>query len=79
MRYATTLIQMPLGLVPVAVPPRRFQPFPREQRRQLGRFSGDLRSRIAVITVLLIPATLGLWVLAVPVIALLSAWQLHPL
>jgi putative peptidoglycan lipid II flippase len=72
MRYATTLIQMPLGLVPVAVSLAALPTL--SQRAAEGNWEG-FRAMFArglrLITVLLIPATVGLWVLAVPVIALL--------
>jgi putative peptidoglycan lipid II flippase len=72
MRYATTLIQMPLGLVPVAV---SLAALPSMSQRAAGGDWDGFRSIFArglrLITVLLIPATVGLWVLATPVIALL--------
>jgi putative peptidoglycan lipid II flippase len=72
MRYATTLIQMPLGLVPVAVSLAALPSL--SQRAADGNwdaFRAILARGLRLITVLLIPATVGLWVLAVPVIALL--------
>jgi putative peptidoglycan lipid II flippase len=72
MRYATTLIQMPLGLVPVAV---SLAALPSLSQRAAGRdwegFRAIFARGLRLITVLLIPATVGLWVLAVPLIALL--------
>jgi putative peptidoglycan lipid II flippase len=72
MRYATTLIQMPLGLVPVAVSLAALPTL--SQRAAAGNWDGFrtvFARGLRMITVLLIPATVGLWVLAVPVIALL--------
>jgi putative peptidoglycan lipid II flippase len=72
MRYATTLIQMPLGLVPVAVSLAALPSL--SQRAAAGNwdaFRAIFARGLRLITVLLIPATVGLWVLAVPVIALL--------
>jgi putative peptidoglycan lipid II flippase len=72
MRYATTLIQMPLGLVPVAV---SLAALPSLSQKAAGGDWEGFRSIFArglrLITVLLIPATVGLWVLASPLIALL--------
>jgi putative peptidoglycan lipid II flippase len=72
MRYATTLIQMPLGLVPVAVSLAALPTL--SQRAAEGNWEGFraiFARGLRLITVLLIPATVGLWVLAVPVISLL--------
>jgi putative peptidoglycan lipid II flippase len=72
MRYATTLIQMPLGLVPVAVSlaalPSLSQ---RAAEANWAGFGAIFARGLRLIVVLLIPATVGLWVLASPVIALL--------
>ncbi len=72
MSFATTLIQLPLGLVPVAV---SLAALP-----SLSQFAADhdwegFRSvfgrGLRLVVVLLVPATVGLWVLAQPVIRLL--------
>jgi putative peptidoglycan lipid II flippase len=72
MRYATTLIQMPLGLVPVAVSlaalPSLSQ---RAAEANWAGFGAIFARGLRLIVVLLIPATVGLWVLASPMIALL--------
>ncbi len=72
MRYATTLIQMPLGLVPVAVSlaslPGLSQ---RASALDWDGFRGIFGRGLRLVLVLLIPATVGLWVLAVPVIQVL--------
>ena len=72
MSYATTLIQLPLGLVPVAVslaalPSLSLFAAERDWEGFRGIFGRGLR----LVIVLLIPATFGLWVLAGPVIQLL--------
>jgi putative peptidoglycan lipid II flippase len=72
MRYATTLIQMPLGLVPVAVSLAALPSL--SQKAVAGAWAdfGAIFARgLRLIVVLLIPATVGLWVLASPVIVLL--------
>jgi putative peptidoglycan lipid II flippase len=72
MRYATTLIQMPLGLVPVAV---SLAALPMMSQRAAGGdwtgFGAIFGRGLRLIVVLLIPATVGLWILASPVISLL--------
>ncbi len=72
MRYATTLIQMPLGLVPMAVSLAALPGL--SQRANIGDWAGfrSLFSRgLRLVLVLLVPATAGLWALAEPVIRLL--------
>ena len=72
MRYATTLIQMPLGLVPVAVSLASLPSL--SQRASVGdsdAFRGIFGRGLRLVLVLLIPATVALWVLAVPVIQVL--------
>jgi putative peptidoglycan lipid II flippase len=72
MRYATTLIQMPLGLVPVAVSLAALPGM--SQRASVGdwdSFRGIFGRGLRLVLVLLIPATVGLWVLAEPVIQVL--------
>ncbi len=72
MRYATTLIQLPLGLIPVAIslaalPTLSQHAAIRDWSGFRGLFAGGLR----LVIVLLLPATVGLWVLAEPIIRLL--------
>lgn len=72
MRYATTLIQLPLGLVPVAVSLAALPGL--SQRATADDWAGfrALFGRgLRLVLVLLIPATVGLWALAEPVIRLL--------
>jgi putative peptidoglycan lipid II flippase len=72
MRYATTLIQLPLGLVPVAV---SLAALPSLAQRASDLDWDGFRALFArglrLVIVLLLPATVGLFVLAVPVIRLL--------
>jgi len=72
MRYATTLIQLPLGLIPVAISLAALPTLSQYAaiRDWIGfrrLFAGGLR----LVIVLLLPATVGLWVLAEPIIRLL--------
>ncbi len=72
MRYATTLIQLPLGLVPVAVSLAALPGLSRHAAA--GDWTGFrvLFGRgLRLVLVLLVPATVGLWALAEPTIRLL--------
>ena len=72
MRYATTLTQLPLGLVPVAVSLAALPGL--SQRAAAGDWTG-FRSLFArglrLVLVLLLPAIVALWVLAEPVVRML--------
>ncbi len=72
MRYSTTLIQMPLGLVPVAI---SLAALPSLAQRAAAEDWEAFRSLFArglrMLIVLLLPATVGLFVLAMPIINLL--------
>ncbi len=72
MGYATTLIQLPLGLVPVAV---SLAALPTLSQRAAAAdwvgFQNVFGRGLRLVLVLLIPATVGLWVLAGPTIRLL--------
>lgn len=72
MRYATTLIQLPLGLVPVAV---SLAALPSLSQRAADADWDGFRSifgrGLRLVLVLLIPAAVALWALAEPVIRLL--------
>lgn len=72
MGYATTLVQLPLGLVPVAVSlaalPSLSQ---RAAEADWEGFRGIFGRGLRLVLLLLIPAAVGLWVLAEPVIRLL--------
>ncbi len=72
MKYATTLIQLPLGLVPVAVSLAALPSL--SQHASIGDWDGFRRifaRGLRLVLVLLIPATVGLAALAEPVIRLL--------
>ncbi|MEN9935024.1 MAG: hypothetical protein RLZZ387_1603 [Chloroflexota bacterium] len=72
MRYATTLIQLPLGLVAAAV---SFAVLPTLSRQAEAREEADFRRTLAmgikVVLLLILPAAAGLAALAGPVVALL--------
>jgi len=72
MRYATTLIQLPLGLIPVAVSLAALPSL--AQHAAALNWDGFRRifaSGLRFVIVLLIPATVALWALAEPIIRLL--------
>ncbi len=72
MRYATTLIQFPLGLVPVAVSLAALPTL--SQHAAAGRWP-DYRTTFArglrLVLVLLVPSIMGLYILAEPIVRLL--------
>jgi putative peptidoglycan lipid II flippase len=72
MRYATTLYQFPLGLVATAVS-FAILPTLSRQAKQLegtGDFKTTLVQGLNLVSLLIIPATVGLFVLARPIVAL---------
>lgn len=72
MRYATTLIQAPLGLVSVAISLAALPSLSQlHLAGDLDGFRQTLARGLRMILVLIIPATVGLFVLAEPVIRLL--------
>jgi putative peptidoglycan lipid II flippase len=76
MRYATTLIQFPLGLVAAAV---SFAVLPTLSRQAAAReehaFRATLAMGIKVVLLLILPATAGLAALATPITALIFQRQ----
>lgn len=72
MGYATTLIQLPLGLVPVAVSLAALPTLAQHAVAQdWAGFQHTFGRGLRLVLVLLIPATVGLWALAGPAIRLL--------
>jgi len=72
MANATTLIQLPLGLVVTAISMAVLPSLSRQSGpTHLAAFRRTLGSGLRMVLVLILPATLGLWVLARPIIALL--------
>ncbi|MGQ9491518.1 MAG: murein biosynthesis integral membrane protein MurJ [Anaerolineae bacterium] len=72
MGYATTLIQLPLGLVPVAVSLAALPTL--SQHAAVADWEGfrNVFARgLRLVLLLLVPATIGLWALSVPVVRLL--------
>ncbi len=72
MEYAATIIQFPLGLVVTAVSIAILPTLSRQATDgQPGPFKATLAQGLRLVLALTIPATVGLWVLAAPIVALL--------
>jgi len=72
MQNATTLVQFPLGLVAVAVSTAVLPSLSRlASSEEMERFRRTLGMGLRIVTLLILPAAVGLLVLAAPVIALL--------
>lgn len=75
MRYATTLIQFPLGLVATAVSIAILPTLSRQAALDGSNHNTDFKATLArglkLVLVLIVPATVGLFALARPIIALL--------
>lgn len=75
MRYATTLIQFPLGLVATAVSiailPTLSRQAAQDDAHGEASFKATLARGLKLVLVLIVPATMGLLVMARPIIALL--------
>ena len=71
MQYSATLIQLPLGLVSIAVSIAILPTLSRQETRNEPRaFRATLAYGLRMILALTIPATVGLWVMATPIVAL---------
>jgi len=71
MQYSATLIQFPLGLVSIAVSIAILPTLSRQATcGQPDSFKTTLTNGLRLVLALTIPATVGLWVLATPIIAL---------
>ncbi len=71
MKYSATLIQFPLGLVATAVSIAILPTLSRQASDgQPGPFKATLARGLRLVLALTIPATVGLWVLATPIVAL---------
>jgi putative peptidoglycan lipid II flippase len=70
MRFATTLIQFPLGLVVTALSIATL-PTLSQQVTVLADFKRTMAEGLRLVIILILPATTGLFALAVPIVALL--------
>jgi putative peptidoglycan lipid II flippase len=71
MRYATTLYQFPLGLVVTALSIATLPTLSQQATGRLADFKQTLAEGIRLVVVLILPATIGLFILALPIVALL--------
>lgn len=71
MRYATTLYQFPLGLVVTALSIATLPTLSQQAHGQLAEFKATLAGGVRLVVVLILPATAGLFVLALPIITLI--------
>jgi len=71
MKFATTLYQFPLGLVVSAVSVATLPTLSRQAHGQLNAFKRTLAEGIRLVITLILPATAGLFALALPIVALL--------
>jgi putative peptidoglycan lipid II flippase len=71
MKFATTLYQFPLGLVVTAVSIATLPTLSRQANGQLAAFKKTLAEGLRLVITLILPATAGLFVLALPIVSLL--------
>ncbi len=71
MKFATTLIQFPLGLIVTALSIATLPTLSRQALGQLDTFKQTMAEGIRLVITLIMPATAGLFTLAVPIVALL--------
>lgn len=71
MKFATTLYQFPLGLVVTALSIATLPTLARQAQGQLVAFKQTLADGLRLVITLILPATAGLFALAVPIVALL--------
>ena len=71
MKFATTLYQFPLGLVVSAVTVATLPTLSQQAENHLAAFKQTLAEGLRLVITLILPATAGLFVLALPIVALL--------
>ena len=71
MKFATTLTQFPLGLVVTAISMATLPTLSRLANGQLEAFKQTLAEGIRLVLALILPATIGLFALAIPIVSLL--------
>jgi putative peptidoglycan lipid II flippase len=71
MKFATTLYQFPLGLVVTALSVATLPTLARQAGENLSVFKQTLSEGLRMVIALILPATAGLFALAVPIVALL--------
>jgi putative peptidoglycan lipid II flippase len=70
MRYATTLLQFPLGLIVTALSVAILPTLAQQAINRLDDFKQTLADGIKLVLTLILPATAGLFILAMPIVAL---------
>jgi putative peptidoglycan lipid II flippase len=71
MTYSATIVQFPLGLVGTAISIAILPTLSRQTNSgQPGRFKATLAQGLRLVLALTVPATVGLWVLSVPIVRL---------
>ena len=71
MKYATTLYQFPLGLIVTALSVATLPTLSRQALGELSTFKQTMAEGIRLVIALILPATAGLFALAIPIVALL--------
>lgn len=71
MKFATTLYQFPLGLVVTALSIATLPTLSRQAIDRLDAFKNTLAEGLRLVITLILPATAGLFALAIPIVALL--------
>ncbi|MFN2181107.1 MAG: murein biosynthesis integral membrane protein MurJ [Candidatus Promineifilaceae bacterium] len=71
MKFATTLYQFPLGLVVTAISIATLPTLSQQFNDQLAAFKQTLAEGLRLVITLILPATIGLFVLALPIVTLL--------
>ncbi|MCA9970506.1 MAG: murein biosynthesis integral membrane protein MurJ, partial [Anaerolineales bacterium] len=71
MKFATTLIQFPLGLIVTALSIATLPTLSRQALGQLDAFKQTLAEGVRLVITLIMPATAGLFALSIPIVALL--------
>jgi putative peptidoglycan lipid II flippase len=72
MTYSATIIQFPLGLVGTAISIAILPTLSRQANDgQIERFKATLAQGLRLVLALMVPATVGLWVLSVPIVKLI--------
>ncbi len=71
MKFATTLIQFPLGLIVTALSIATLPTLSRQALGELEIFKQTMAEGLRLVIALIMPATFGLFALAVPIVALL--------
>ncbi len=71
MKFATTLIQFPLGLIVTALSIATLPTLSRQALGELETFKQTMAEGIRLVITLILPATVGLFALATPIVALL--------